>query len=61
VDSASELVVAVSGNVGSGAVLPVLSARRVLGTFGGVLVSTSGYSAVAVYGRDGVAVRVTAA
>ena len=59
-DSACELVVAVSGNVGSGAVLPVLSARRLLGTFGSVSVSTSGYSAVAVYGIDGVAVRVTA-
>jgi autotransporter-associated beta strand protein len=60
-DSTSELVVAVSGNVGNGAVLPVLSARRVRGTFGSVSVSTSGYSAVAVYDRDGVAVRVTAA
>ena len=60
-DSASELVVAVSGRAGNGAVLPVLSARRVHGTFGSVSVSTSGYSAVAVYGRGGVAVRVTAA
>ena len=38
-DSASELVVAVSGNVGNGAVLPALSARRVRGTFGSVSVS----------------------
>jgi autotransporter-associated beta strand protein len=60
-DSASELVVAVSGNVGIGTVLPVLSARLVRGTFGSVSVSTSGYSAVAVYDRGGVAVRVTAA
>ena len=57
-DSASELVVAVPGNAGNGAVLPVLSARRVHGTFGSISVSTPGYSAVAVYDRGGVAVRV---
>ena len=46
-DSASELVVAITGNVHDGAVLPVLSARRVRGTFGSVSVSTPGYSAMA--------------
>ena len=57
-DSASELVVAITGNVHDGAVLPVLSARRVRGTFGSVSVSTPGYSAVAVYHHDSVAVHV---
>ena len=57
-DGASELIVALTGDVHGNAVLPVLSARRVRGTFGSVSVSTSGYSAVAVYARDSVAVHV---
>lgn len=57
-DGASELIVALTGDVPGNAVLPVLSARRVRGTFGSVSVSTSGYSAVAVYARDSVAVHV---
>ena len=57
-DGASELIVALTGDVHGNAVLPVLSARRVRGTFGSVSVSTSGYSAVAVYARDSVAVRI---
>jgi hypothetical protein len=57
-DGPSELIVALPGDVPDNAVLPVLSARRVRGTFGSVSVSTPGYSAVAVYARDSVAVHV---
>jgi autotransporter-associated beta strand protein len=60
-DKASELVITVPGDIRRSALLPVISARQVTGTFGGVSVSTPGYTAVARYDRDSVAVRVTPA
>ena len=54
-------MITVSENVRDGAVVPVLSARRVRGTFGSVTVSISGYSAAALHDHNGVAVRVTGA
>jgi autotransporter-associated beta strand protein len=60
-DSGSELVITLpTGAPGSG-VFPVLSARRLSGTFGGVTVTTAGYRAAARYDRGGVAVHVTPA
>jgi autotransporter-associated beta strand protein len=58
-DELSSLEIVLSGSVRDGAVIPVLSARRVAGTFGSV--SVPGYNAVAVYDRHGVAVRVSKA
>jgi len=58
-DGTSSLEVALSGTVANGTVIPVLSARRVTGTFGSVSVTTSGYSAVAVHDRDGVSVQIS--
>lgn len=57
-DSTSQLVITLPAGTGDGTVVPVLSARRVRGTFGGVSVSTAGYRAVARYDRDGVTIRV---
>jgi len=55
-DSVSALEIAVTGSVRNGEVIQVISAQRVIGTFGSV--SAPGYSAVALYGREGVAVRL---
>jgi autotransporter-associated beta strand protein len=60
-DSASELVIILAGDVRYGALIPVLSARLVRGTFGSVSVATAGYRAAARYDRSGVTVRVTPA
>jgi autotransporter-associated beta strand protein len=60
-DQASELVITVSAGIRHSAVIPVLSALRVSGTFARVSVSTPGYTAVTRYDRDGVQVRLTPA
>jgi autotransporter-associated beta strand protein len=60
-DKGSELLITMSGDIRHPAVIPVLSALRVSGTFGRVTVSTPGYTAVARYDRDGVEVRLTPA
>jgi autotransporter-associated beta strand protein len=60
-DAGSELALTFSGNVPDGAVLPVLSARRVSGTFASVAVSAAGYSATANYDRATVTVTIATA
>jgi autotransporter-associated beta strand protein len=55
----SALVVALPAAVRPGTVIPVLAARHIRGTFATVSASAGGHGVVAVYGRDGVSVRVT--
>ena len=60
-DSRSAIVITLPGNVPSGTVIPVLSARLVSGAFGSVSVATAGYGATARYDLGGVSVRITRA
>jgi autotransporter-associated beta strand protein len=60
-DGGSSLVISLPDGISGRAAIQLLSARRVVGTFGTVTVATSGYAAVVRYARDGVTVLISAA
>jgi autotransporter-associated beta strand protein len=60
-DRGSSLVISLPDGISGNAVVPLLFARQVRGTFGSVSVATSGYSAVARYARNGVTVLISKA
>jgi autotransporter-associated beta strand protein len=61
-DRGSSLVISLPDGIGGrAAAIRLLTAGRVLGTFGTVSVATAGYRAVVRYARDGVTVQLSAA
>jgi len=58
-DGGSSLLISLPDGISGDGEIQLLSARQVRGTFGGVAVATSGYSAVVRYARNGATVLVS--